>query len=288
MNIDFNRSIVESYTYEGIKYLIKRDDLISSEINGNKAYKFYFLLDKDFKNIVSFGGNQSNAMLAISFLAKYKNANFTYFTRALSSYLENNINGNLKIALENGMQLRFYNQQNDFISFAKKNNAIFIPQGGAMSEAEIGIIELGKNIVNLNLEHLCVFYSSGTGTSSLFLQKYLKQYNIDVWTTACVGNKEYLKKQFSNLTNDKSIHPNIIMPKEKFPFAKPHISLLEIYKKWKNIGVEFDLLYDCVMWKAIMDNKNRFQKYKNLLFLHSGGTSGNESQLLRYKYLDMI
>lgn len=291
MDIDFSRSIIESRTWRGVKYLIKRDDLISSEINGNKAYKFYFLLDKNFKDIVSFGGNQSNAMLALSFLAKNKNANFIYFTRELSNYLKTNISGNLKIALENGMQLRFYNNPNhkekDSKYFAQKINAIFIPQGGMMDEAGLGIIELGKSIINLNLENLCVFYSSGTGTSSLFLQKYLKKYNIDVWSTACVGDKEYLQKQFFSLSNDKSIYPKIIMPREKITFAKPNANLLKIYKEWKELGIEFDLLYDCVMWKAISDNIEIFKKYKNLLFLHSGGTFGNESQISRYKYYNM-
>ena len=280
--LDFDTPI-ESYTFRGLPFLIKRDDLIDTKINGNKAYKFYFLLRDNHRHIVSYGGNQSNAMLCLSHIAKMKNIDFTYFTNTLGSYLREHISGNLSLALQNGMHIKYATSLKDTaFAFAMENNALFLPQGGALKEASIGLEMLAKSILALGIENLCVFYASGSGTSSLFLSKFLKPYKIDVWTTNCVGPREYLIEQFLTLECDS--HPNIIATSKKFSFAKPYIEILAIYQEWLKCGVEFDLLYDCVMWEAIANNIDLFKSYKHRLFIHSGGLSGNASQLERYKY----
>lgn len=282
MNFDTK---IESYTFCDMPFLVKRDDLIDEKINGNKAYKFYFLFNADYNHIVSYGGNQSNAMLALAYITNFKNIRFTYFTPQLSNYLKNSINGNLKIALQNGANIKYAKNPNlESLNYAKQNNAFFVPQGGMFNKSQIGLEILARHILELELEDFCVFYSSGSGTSSLFLSKFLKPYNIDIWTTNCIGSKEYLIKQFLNLEKDSTKHPNIISTNKKFSFAKPYSEILEIYQKWLESGIEFDLLYDCIMWQAIANNLHLFKKYKNRLFIHSGGLSGNESQLERYKY----
>ena len=282
MNFDTK---IESHIFRDMTFLIKRDDLIDEKINGNKAYKFYFLFDINCKQVVSYGGNQSNAMLTLSYIANAKNIKFTYFTLPLSNDLKNNTNGNRKLALQNGMNIKHSSIPNtESLNYAKENDALFVPQDGAMKEAGIGLEKLAKKIVELKLDNLCVFYSSGSGASSLFLSKFLKPYSIDVWTTNCVGTKEYLIKQFLNLENDKNKHPNIISTSKKISFAKPYIEILEIYEKWLESDIEFDLLYDCIMWQAISDNLHLFKKYKNRLFIHSGGLGGNQTQLKRYEY----
>lgn len=282
MNFDTK---IESHTFREIDFLIKRDDLIDQKINGNKAYKFYFLFDTHCNHIVSYGGNQSNAMLAIAYIARIKKVKFTYFTPNLPRYLQENIAGNLNLALQNNMNIKYSNNpQNEAISYAKANNALFIPQGGALSQASIGLEKLAQQILKLNLSNLCVFYSSGSGSSALFLSKLLKPYNIDVFTTHCVGSKEYLIEQFLNLESNRESYPHIISTNKKMSFAKPYIEILEIYKEWLESKIEFDLLYDCVMWQAIADNIDLFKKYRHRLFIHSGGLSGNETQLSRYEY----
>ncbi|RDU62636.1 hypothetical protein [Helicobacter sp. MIT 14-3879] len=156
--INFNKSIIERYIWNNIEFLVKRDDLISLYINGNKAYKFYFLLDMKFDSIASFGGNQSNAMLALAYITKQKNANFTYFSKPLSKYLLNNIEGNLKIALGLGMKLEISNNlEQDTLLFAKNTNSIFIYQGGAFEMARYGIKKLADDIVALGLENYVYF-----------------------------------------------------------------------------------------------------------------------------------
>lgn len=288
MEIDFNKSIIEEYKWKGVSFLLKRDDLISPFINGNKAYKFYFLFKTNFKHLISCGGNQSNAMLALSYIAKQKGAIFTYFTKHLSKTLSFNLNGNIKLALANGMKLYFLDNL-DILPKYHNKESIFIKQGGTSSLAKNGIIKLANSILKLNLDSLCVFYASGTGISSFYLQEILSPYGIDVFTTNCIGSKDYLLDQFKKF-KEQSLHntfPIILTSKEKLIFTKPNKKILDIYKEWLNIGVEFDLLYDCIMWHAIESNINLFNKYKYRLFIHSGGLSGNVTQLKRYQFVGM-
>lgn len=316
------------YRWRGEEFLVKRDDLISSYLSGNKAYKAYFLLHRDFSHIVSYGGNQSNAMLSLAYIARLKGAKFTYFTTPLSSYLKNNIEGNLKLALEFGMEIRFSKAlREDSSLFAKEINALYIPQGIACIEARDGIERLAEEILELGLDNLCVICSSGTGTMSFYLQKCLR--DIRVFSTPCVGSAAYLYKQFvalmrleSNLDSindmvesnkvveskreldstkeanlkekgeiasgldsikiDDFTMPYILQTKQKYTFAKPYKELLEIYKEHLEGGLEFDLLYDCLMWRAVWENIELIKSYKHCLFLHSGGIYGNQTQLKRY------
>ena len=103
----FWRYALEKINFKRDVY-IKRDDELDLRFNGNKARKFWNLLkmELDGKSIISYGGNQSNAMLSLSHLANFKNCNFYYFTNKLPKDLRENLEGNIKISLDNGMILK--------------------------------------------------------------------------------------------------------------------------------------------------------------------------------------
>ena len=66
-------------------FWIKRDDCIHQYCNGNKARKFAGLLDFTHKVWISYGGNQSNAMFALAYLASIKGVAFHY---VMPSFME--------------------------------------------------------------------------------------------------------------------------------------------------------------------------------------------------------
>lgn len=82
-------------------------------INGNKARKFRYLIDKyagvvasRHTVIATCGGYQSNAMLALARIAAMnKNISFYYFTKEIPSRIKNNSVGNLHAALSCGMKV---------------------------------------------------------------------------------------------------------------------------------------------------------------------------------------
>lgn len=130
-------SPVEVLTVRGRIIHVKHDDqlrLSGSGISGNKARKMYTLNEisaSDFpQSLVSYGGPQSNSMLALAAIVNYKNREllaenimstttkksttrgrepplrFVYYTKKLPRFLRNQPNGNLYRALSLGMELK--------------------------------------------------------------------------------------------------------------------------------------------------------------------------------------
>ena len=315
----FTNSPITSFNFANRTFYVKRDDLLDPRFSGNKARKLaYFLAGNhqdlnEINTVVSYGGNQSNLMYALSSLARLKEWNFIYYTPKLSSLAKNSVTGNLKASLAKGMQLM--EVEEDFNLFSNnllalftqspdkneeasltikplvKANQLLITQGGAQQEAEFGIKILAHEIETWanenNLPELAIFIASGTGTTAYYLQKNLSP-QFKVYTTNCVGSAEYLLKQFFNLQTDNSttLLPHIL-ENSKFRFATPY---QELYQTISSINeasqIEFDLVYDPVGWYILLSNISRISA--PILYLHCGGTLGNQTMLNRYRYKGLL
>ncbi len=280
-------SPVETISFEGHTLFLKRDDLIHPDFSGNKARKFYYFLQNDFpdvKKIVSYGSAQSNAMYSLSVLAKMKGWEFEYTVDHVADYLRDNPHGNYKGALDNGMHI--------FVGRGVPSpikDVLHIEEGGRQKEAEYGIRLLAKEIIDWqkenNIEELNIFLPSGTGTTALFLQKAFVGEGTPrhtVFTSPCVGDAVYLKKQFLELEKDEKQHPAILTLEKKHHFGKLY---KENYKIWLKLqqetGVVFDLLYDPLGWRTLLSHPEVLTK--PILYIHQGGVLGNESMLPRYE-----
>ncbi|KIM12970.1 MAG: 1-aminocyclopropane-1-carboxylate deaminase [Sulfurovum sp. FS08-3] len=262
---------------------IKRDDLLDKDFSGNKARKLYYYLTHDFPHItkvVSEGSIQSNAMYSLSVLCKRKGWDFLYIAHSLPSFLASNPHGNYYEALQNGMKVIFSKEEAPI-----DTNTLWIEEGAREREAQWGINLLAQEIVEWQqanaIGNLAVVLPSGTGTTALFLQKYLSQYNIVVYTTPCVGDESYLIEQFNSL--ESRLHPTVLKLDKKYHFGKLYRNNYAIWKKLKaDTGIEFDLLYDPKGWLMI-EQYQEFLSDKTLLYIHQGGLMGNESMLRRYE-----
>ena len=304
-------SPIEEIFVDGKHFYLKRDDLIHPDFSGNKARKFYYYLMHDFpkvKKLISYGSSQSNAMYSLSVLAKMKGWEFDYYVDHLSDYLRENPQGNYREALERGMRISTGHPKSicpfsrarlaPSIEEEDKESVLFVSEGGRQKEAEVGIRMLAKEIIDWQkekgIEKLNIFLPSGTGTTALFLQKALSALNaqrstIKVFTTPCVGDNAYLKRQFLMLEDDEKFHPTILNLEKKYHFGKLYRDYYKIWLKLRQqTGVEFDLLYDPKGWMTVMAYPKIF--LEPTLYIHQGGLIGNESMLLRYerKYKDMI
>jgi 1-aminocyclopropane-1-carboxylate deaminase len=125
---------------------LKRDDqlrLPGSQVSGNKARKMLALNEltkEDFPTcLVSYGGPQSNAMLALAAIVRFQNEKsglgtgdpdrkrFVYYAKKLPRFLRNQPNGNLFRALSLGMELVEVS--------AEEYNDLFGGDWGGQSEA---------------------------------------------------------------------------------------------------------------------------------------------------------
>ncbi len=280
--MNYTNSPIEQITFNKQKYFIKRDDLLDVDFSGNKARKFYYFLKNDFpqiKKIVSSGSAQSNAMYSLSVLCKLKNLEFDYYVDHIASFLKENPSGNYQSALKNKMNIK-----EEPLPLTFEDDTLYINEGGAVKEASYGI-EILANEIKIwakenKIENLKVFLPSGTGTTALFLQKYLP---FEVLTCACVGNEEYLEKQFNELETKN--HPTIIKTEKKYHFGKLYKEFYEIHNELLHqTNIEFDLLYDSLGWICFEKYVNNLEdKNFQFLYIHQGGILGNISMLKRYE-----
>jgi 1-aminocyclopropane-1-carboxylate deaminase/D-cysteine desulfhydrase-like pyridoxal-dependent ACC family enzyme len=250
--------------------------LIDRFYSGNKARKFYKFLNSDlsvFDEIVSYGGAQSNAMLSLAKLSFDKKLQFRYFTKPLPSYLKENIEGNLKYALELGMKLIELEEFPNESEFSDKT--LFIKQGGADLYSEDGFKLLAKEIEDefKDFESVAIFMPSGTGIGAYYLAKHSKY---RVYTTPCVANEKFLKDSFLDSKFE------ILDIDKKYHFGKLYREFYEIYKELKQeTQIEFDMLYDSKGWLVL--DRFRDMLEREIIYIHCGGIIGNETMLKRYK-----
>ncbi|WP_297441351.1 pyridoxal-phosphate dependent enzyme [Sulfurimonas sp.] len=275
-------SSISKISLDGREFLVKRDDLIDPYLAGNKYRKLYTLLktpNAAYHTIISYGGTQSNAMLAIAAMCQKKGWKFLYYSKKMSQTLKTNPNGNYSLALSLGMEHceiedEFYKEFIASLRLSMDEKTCIIDQGGADAQAREGLEVLAQEIREQKPDVSALATPSGTGTTALFLALSLPEYKI--YTIPCIGDATYLKEQMRSLA---TIPNNLIIlePKKKYHFAKPYKDFLDIYKKLQNTGIEFDLLYASSMWQELLA-----QTDENIMYIHSGGVSGNESMLKRY------
>ena len=284
---------MDQFFWEGKEWFVKRDELIDLRFSGNKLRKLYPLLhycpDK-YTTLISFGGAQSNAMLSIAYMCDLKGWEFIYYVKKMPKWLKANPTGNLKLALELGMKiveiphLEFYDHINSIRSNIPKDT-VFVPQGGACKLAKEGVRILAEEILSWQrekgIDSFSVATPSGTGTTALYLRLNLPK-EISVVTTPVVGDRDTLFSQWKSLEPNENNLPEILDKLPKHPFAQPKKEYLDVWLSLKEAGIEFDLVYAPKMWLELIENIEKLKK--PVLYVHSGGVTGNISQIEQYRY----
>ncbi|WP_062664595.1 pyridoxal-phosphate dependent enzyme [Grimontia celer] len=287
---------VTQHTFGGSSFFLKRDDQLHPHFSGNKARKLMALLeieDKNITHLIGYGSPQANSLLSLAALAKIKGWQLEFYVDRIPDWLKDNPIGNYRIALELGAEVIAVSKltdepihPHDYIQAKKLGEGyLYVPEGGRSPIAEQGVAKLAEEILDwvqsMQVENVCVALPSGTGTTALFLHKHLKAHGIEVLTCPCVGGKDYLVQQFEEL--GESCFPTVLEAPSKHHFGKLY---LHDYQTWKALleqtGVEFDLLYDPLMWRCLSEWLPE-NKDKSLLYVHQGGIIGNESMVPRYQ-----
>ncbi|CAH0480500.1 unnamed protein product [Peronospora belbahrii] len=284
-------------------------------------------------SLFSFGGSQSNAMLALAQLANARQIPFTYFSREIRrkrGKRDDKVEGNIAMAKALGMrhvQLRtdLYHklvQTRDFAAFLDNElrpppgtRSLYVPQGLAFPEAQDGVKVLAEEIneyvqTQWPDKFFSVVVPCGTGTTALYLAQHL-QPEIKLFAVPCVGDAAYLQQQFQQLIDkdpslrrQTSVLPQIIKPTRKNRFGRLWWPLFDIYHEvLQETKVEFDLVYGAFAWHTLFSDKSVLDKVlqrgkvtsvtstghvfgdkgeRELLYIHTGGTSGNAAMLARY------
>lgn len=278
---DFSRSHIEEKTLFGRRFYIKRDDLIHKYCNGNKARKFAGLpISRSYTKWISYGGNQSNAMFALAYLAKLHKIPFLYVmpeTRLKPM-------GNLAYALQYGMQTYTLAQGSTTKAlevYAKSlidETSLFIPQGGTIEWAMHGMEALAQELRESVGKKPLIFYTSGTGVGVIALRKALDVHFPQA--TLCALNCTNSKELAHLCVLHNVAHIEILSV--PFAFAKPKRAIWDMRQYLADNGLICDLIYDSPAFCTIKAYLDDF-KHKDLVFIHSGGLTGDITQKPRYQ-----
>ncbi|EHA1125439.1 1-aminocyclopropane-1-carboxylate deaminase/D-cysteine desulfhydrase [Vibrio navarrensis] len=291
-----NNSPITQHRFADRTFFLKRDDLLHSHFSGNKARKFSALLTQELpqvRTLIGYGSAQANSLYSLAALARIKGWQLEFYVDHLPNWLKQRPMGNYRGALELGADIIEVGtlaegmHPSEYIEKVRQPNetCYLVPEGGRFTLAEQGIKELAREILDwtrfASQQSFVLALPSGTGTTALYLHKYLKPHGIEVLTCACVGGERYLIEQFAQLGEQD--YPTILTAPRKHHFGKLYH---EDYRTWQALldetDIEFDLLYDPLMWQCLspwLDN----HRGKTLIYLHQGGLLGNETMLPRYQ-----
>ncbi|CAM3785868.1 D-cysteine desulfhydrase [Vibrio aerogenes CECT 7868] len=296
-------SPVTRHQFGRFQFFLKRDELLHPEFSGNKARKFMSLLTGNYrhiKTITSYGSPQANSLYSLAALAQIKGWRLEYYVDHIPEFMQQNPTGNYRAALGLGAKIIATNNEahgflrpEDYIHryLPPRDDTLIIPEGGRCELARDGVSALAYELLAWIKENQIrspvIALPSGTGTTALYLHQIMKMYHIPVITCACVGGKDYLIQQFLSLQADS--YPTMLELPKKHHFGKLYQENYHIWMQlYHQTNVEFDLLYDPLMWRCLRQNEAEYSKM-NLIYIHQGGIKGNESMLPRYqrKYPDI-
>ena len=269
----------------GVELYIKRDDLIHSEISGNKYRKLkYNIIEAQklgFETLLTFGGAYSNHIAATASVGR----EFGFRTIGIirGEELFDKVDGNptLKFAKSCGMQFKFVGRSyyrektsDSFINNLKDEFGKFyhVPEGGTNTLAVRGCEEILSK-TDKEFDFICS--SVGTGGTISGLINGSKPSQQIMGFPALKG--DFLKKEivkFANQTNWQ-----LITDYHFGGYGKINKELIDFINKFKkDTNIPLDPVYTGKMLFGIFDlvEKGFFPKGSKILAIHTGGLQGIE------------
>ncbi len=272
--------------YEGVRILVKREDLNHPYVSGNKWWKLKYNLEVAKRTgqdtILTFGGAFSNHIYATAAAAKELNFRSIGVIRG-EEVLP--LNSTLAFAMECGMKLHFisrddYRRKNDesFIEKLKERfgDFIAIPEGGSNSLALKGCAEFTLEKLSLiGFDYLCLPIGTG-GTMAGIIQGLKGKRN--VMGFSALKNGDFLKDEVRRLQQEYSakVYDNWTIQTD-FHFggyARQTPELNQLIERMKRLfDLPLDPIYTGKMVAGVfaMIEKNLFPKGSTILILHTGG-----------------
>ena len=271
-----------------IELFVKRIDLVSPFVSGNKYYKLkYNLLEAKKQNtdtILTFGGAYSNHIAATAFAANKKGFKSIGIIRGEETLP---FNDTLSFAKENSMELHYvsreeYRQKHTegFINKLKDRFTDFylIPEGGTNNLAIKGTQEILD--VNDTQHFICTAIGTG-GTISGIINS--SSDNQKVLGFPAIKGSEDLEKDIRSWTNKQNC--KLITDYHFGGYAKISEMLIQfILDFYDKNNIPLDAIYTGKMMFGIFDliKKDYFPKGSSILAIHTGGLQGNKGMNDRF------
>ncbi|MFK8038738.1 MAG: 1-aminocyclopropane-1-carboxylate deaminase/D-cysteine desulfhydrase [Crocinitomicaceae bacterium] len=286
-----------------IEVWMKRDDLIHSEISGNKWRKLKFNIEKfkqgQYDAILTFGGAFSNHIAATAFAGKELNIPTIGIIRG--EELNQNSNSTIQAAHQNGMDLHFvsrtkYKERYEKIYWTELRNRfgniLIIEEGGANFHGLLGCSEV---VSELPFEPDYILTAAGTGTTSAGLLFTCDKSEIISVPVLKKGTfiKDEIKEllYYSGLSGgDINLKLNQLKLETRFHFGgygkSNHVLIDFMNAFYEQTKIPLDHIYTAKMVYAFTElvKESYFKKGSKVVLLHTGGLQGNVSISNQLKY----
>lgn len=292
-------SFLQHINYKETQISVLRLDILHPDIQGNKYYKLKYnleeALNQNKKILLSFGGEFSNHIHALSLAGKVQNLKTIGIIRGDKPDI---LNATLKEAEENGMILYYTSrtnfrilrrlvQENDFVNLYSLLKSIvpdfneekyyIIPEGGTNKLALKGTQEILNDSFK-DYDYACV--SIGTGGTISGIIASADTLNIEViGFPSLIGDfytkdiemllKQISGKEFSNWQLKDSYHFGGFAA-----FNEELIGFLNGF--YSSYNIPLDTIYTGKMFFGIFDliDKGFFKPTDKILAIHTGGLQG--------------
>lgn len=267
---------------KNIQLFLKREDLIHTQISGNKYWKLFYninsYIDQNPANtyIITFGGAFSNHIAAVAALGKEFQLKTLGIIRGDELQEKWQENPTLKLAHQNGMDFRFvsreeYKNKENLTQILEKEfpHALIIPEGGTNKHAVEGI-KFMLTEETKRFDYLCS--AVGTGGTIAGISKFAEE------------NQKILGFK---VVDDQSLYNKVseLSTKNNFELIEAHdgkygkitdenIRFINDFKQ--KYRIQLDPIYTGKMMKKLFEliEEDYFPAGTKILAFHTGGLQG--------------
>jgi len=280
----------------GVELYVKRDDLIHSDISGNKWRKLKFniekLKQKKYDGILTFGGAYSNHIAATAKSGQLLNIPTIGIIRG--DELNVTSNETLKKAHENGMDLVFvsrskYSERYERIYHeelrAEYGNVLIVNEGGANFH---GVLGCGEILSEIDFTPDYIYTASGTGTTAAGL--LMSSRTTKIISVPVFKNGGFIKDDIKELLGQFQLGDELLNDKMDFlslnvdahfgGYGKYNKDLIDFINKfYMETNLKLDQIYTAKMMFALLEDikSNKVERGSKIIALHTGGLQGLSS-----------
>lgn len=280
--IELNHEMVE-----GVRLLVKREDLNHPFVSGNKWWKLKYNLEEAQRaghdTLLTFGGAYSNHLYATAAAALELGMKSIGIVRGERS---EPLNHTLSFAESRGMKLHFVSRE----AYRKKNEPEFlqslrsqfgevyiIPEGGTNQFAIQGCTEFAKGLEQeIDFDYLCLPIGTG-GTIAGMIEGLSSEKKVIGFSSLKGG--DFLKEKIQSLISSTQLHWLVNTDYHLGGYGKTTPELLAFMEDMKkNYQLPLDQVYTAKMMMGIFDliRQSYFKQGSKILVLHTGGLQGND------------
>ena len=268
---------------KGVRVFIKRDDRLHPVISGNKWRKLkYPLLDimqRGVTEVVSMGGQWSNHLHALAYAGNQLNIKTHAFVRGEAN---DSMTPTLKDIRSWGMQLDFIPRQ-EYRALRQSpekftgagSNRYWLPEGGAMDSALIGV---GEIIEEIDIEYDVLTTACGTGATLTGMARAASKDTMLIGFAA-LRSESFLQNGIARWLGE--FDPQSIRLQFDYHFggmanSTPALEKF-IHEFQLEHGIPVEPVYTGKMLYGLFDliRQDYFQPGCRIVALHSGGLQGN-------------